>query len=261
VVTERLLVSILDGKFGKKLLTELNINIDHVATIRNARGGIEPDPIEAALLAEKAGAKGIVCHLREDRRHIIDDDVVRLKKAISGRLDLEMAVADDIIAFAKKVKPELITLVPEKREELTTEGGLNVFDLKNRLEILIEDMHHNGILVSLFIEPDRKSIELSKEIGADLVEIHTGKYANHYKSEQFDDLLAEILDSAKFAKNLGLRVAAGHGLNYENTAPIAAIEEIDELSIGHSVISRSLFTGIEKATQDMLKIIKESRPK
>lgn len=239
-------------------MIELNINIDHVATIRNARGGKEPDPVIAAIEAEKAGAHGIVCHLREDRRHIIDNDVIRLKDAISGRLDLEMAIADDIINLAKKVRPELITLVPEKREELTTEGGLNVFDLKDKLKVLISEMHDKEIMVSLFVEPEKNIIELSKELGADLIEIHTGKYANEYKTNKFNELVKEIKDSAIFAKNLGLRVAAGHGLNYENTAPIAQIKEIDELSIGHSVISRSIFTGINQATKDMLDIIKEN---
>lgn len=240
-------------------MIELNINIDHVATIRNARGGNEPDPVFASLEAEKAGAKGIVCHLREDRRHIRDADVIELRKHISGRLDLEMAIAEDIIKLALEVKPELITLVPEKREELTTEGGLNVFALKDKLADVIKQMHNKNIQVSLFIEPDKKAIEFSKKLGADLIEIHTGLYANNYKSSRVNQLINEIEVSAKFAKSLGLRVAAGHGLNYENTSPIAAIKEIDELSIGHSVVSRAVFTGIGKATSEMLDIIDNSR--
>lgn len=236
---------------------ELNVNIDHIATVRNARGGNDPDPVEAALIAQNAGADGIVCHLREDRRHIKDDDVIRMKEKLSCKLDLEMALADDIIELALNIKPDLVTLVPEKREELTTEGGLDVFKISDKLIDLTNQMHENRILVSLFVEPDFKVIEKSKEIGVDLVEIHTGPYANNYTINP-ENFLNQIIDSAKFAKSLGLRVAAGHGLNYSNTHLIASIKEIDELSIGHAIISYSLFHGIEKATKDMIRIIKNA---
>jgi pyridoxine 5-phosphate synthase len=237
-------------------LIDLNINIDHVATIRNARGVSEPDPIKAAIEAENAGATGIVCHLREDRRHIKDQDVRNLKQAVRGQFDLEMALSEDIINLALGVRPDLITLVPEKREELTTEGGLNVIKYKSEIAEVIKRMHDNGIKVSLFVEPEKNAIEISKEINSDLIEIHTGKYANHYQEEIASQLVTEIAEAAEFANSLGLKVAAGHGLNYKNTNSIAALPYINELSIGHSVISNSIFWGIGDATKKMLEIIK-----
>ncbi|MDC1068013.1 pyridoxine 5'-phosphate synthase [Candidatus Kapabacteria bacterium] len=239
-------------------MKDLNINIDHVATLRNARGEDEPSPILAAQLAEKAGATGIVCHLREDRRHIKDADVYNLKKVVKGQFDLEMALADDIVSLALDIKPDLITLVPEKREELTTEGGLNISKYYSEIGDVVSRMQRKGIKVSLFIEPDLESVKTSKKLGADLVELHTGKYANLFSTNQKNDLLNDIRQAAILAKDLGLKVAAGHGLNYHNTQEIAEINEIDELSIGHSLISYSIFHGISKATKDMIQLIKKS---
>ncbi len=236
----------------------LNVNIDHVATLRQARGGIEPEPITAALIAELAGATGIVCHLREDRRHINDRDLSLLKKLIQTKLDLEMAATPEIIQIAVKTKPDLVTIVPEKREELTTEGGLDLSVDTEKFELLCQTMHENGIEVSFFVEPNNRLIQIAKDISADMVELHTGNYANA-KSEQAKLIeLEKINSAAEFASKLGLKVAAGHGLNYLNTPPIAAIKYINELSIGHSIISRSVFVGIERAVKEMVELINRS---
>ncbi|TAK55183.1 MAG: pyridoxine 5'-phosphate synthase [Bacteroidetes bacterium] len=233
----------------------LAINIDHVATVRNARGGLLPDPIAAALIAEKAGVKGIVCHLREDRRHIRDEDVVRLRKAITTKLDLEMSIAPDIVAVAKRVKPELATLVPERRKELTTEGGLDVVRFSKKVRKTIEQLHDSVIAVSLFVDPVRGQIEEAKAIGADMVELHTGEYAEaHTRSEQ-NKHLKQIRAMASFARDLGLEVNAGHGLDYTNIQPIAAIDDIEEVSIGHAIIARAVFVGLEHAVREMVELI------
>lgn len=237
----------------------LNVNIDHIATLRNARGGAEPNVLEAALLAEKAGAKGIVCHLREDRRHIKDSDVYDLKKNISTALNFEMAMYDDIIDIALDVLPEVVTIVPEGRQELTTEGGLDVMSLQHQLMGLCSKMHSKNIKVSLFIEPDKTQVELAKNIGADMIEIHTGNYANIEEESRRNGELIRINESALFAKSLGLRVAAGHGLNLENTAPIAQIKEIDELSIGHSIIANSVKYGLENTVAKFIDIINSDK--
>ncbi|MCB0701870.1 MAG: pyridoxine 5'-phosphate synthase [Candidatus Kapaibacterium sp.] len=234
----------------------LNVNIDHVATLRNARGEKEPDVLEAALIAEAAGAKGIVCHLREDRRHIKDADVYLLKNNISTLLNFEMAMYDDIIALALDVVPHVVTIVPEGRLELTTEGGLNVLAVQHELITLCKKMHDKGIKVSLFIEPDKTAVEIAKSVGADMVELHTGTYANlsDETSRQNGELI-RINEATLFAKSLGLRVAAGHGLNLDNTAAVAKIREIDELSIGHSIISNSLKYGLEATVKKFISII------
>lgn len=234
----------------------LNVNIDHVATLRNARGKKEPDVLEAALIAEAAGAKGIVCHLREDRRHIKDADVYLLKNNISTLLNFEMAMYDDIIALALDVVPHVVTIVPEGRLELTTEGGLNVLAVQHELITLCKKMHDKGIKVSLFIEPDKTAVEIAKSVGADMVELHTGTYANlsDETSRQNGELI-RINEATLFAKSLGLRVAAGHGLNLDNTAAVAKIREIDELSIGHSIISNSLKYGLEATVKKFISII------
>lgn len=237
----------------------LNVNIDHIATLRNARGGTEPNVLEAALLAEKAGAKGIVCHLREDRRHIKDEDVYNLKKNIGTLLNFEMAMYDDIINIAMDVKPEVVTIVPEGRQELTTEGGLDVMSLQHKIIELCEKMHSNNIKVSLFIEPDKTQVELAKKVGADMVEIHTGNYANIEEESRKNGELIRINEAALFAKSLDLRVAAGHGLNLENTAPIAQIKEIDELSIGHSIIANSITHGLENTVAKFIEIIDSNK--
>lgn len=234
---------------------QLAINIDHIATIRNARGGVDPDPVEAARICERAGAVGIVCHLREDRRHIRDDDVRRLRKAITTKLDLEMAATDEIVGIALDVVPELVTLVPEKRRELTTEGGLDVVAQKKRLSNVIRSFHEKKIAVSLFVDPVKSQIETSKEIGADMIELHTGEYANAIEKRERQVQLARIQAMAALGKSLGLIVNGGHGLDYENVLPIAAIKEIHEVSIGHAVITRALFVGLENAVQEMLKLV------
>ncbi len=237
----------------------LNVNIDHVATLRNARGGTEPNVLEAALLAEKAGAKGIVCHLREDRRHIKDDDVYELKKHIKSPLNFEMAMYDDIIAVALDVVPAVVTIVPEGRQELTTEGGLDVMSLQQELVELCKKIHEKSIKVSLFIEPDKTQVELSKKVGADMVEIHTGNYANIEEESRKNGELIRINEAALFAKSLGMGVVAGHGLNLDNTAAVAKIREIDELSIGHSLISNSLIYGLENTVAKFVEIIDSNK--
>lgn len=235
----------------------LAINIDHIATIRNARGGILPDPVEAARVAEMSGAEGIVCHLREDRRHIKDDDVFRLRKSVSTKLDLEMAATKEIIGIAKKIKPDLVTLVPEKRRELTTEGGLDVVQFGSKLRRAISDLHDSGILVSLFIEPVQTHIEISKEVGADMIELHTGAYAEVRELTRRKTLLEIINKMAVFASTLELGVNAGHGLDYSNIVPFSKIRDIEEVSIGHAVIARAVVVGLQNAVKEMLNLIKK----
>lgn len=230
----------------------LNVNIDHVATVRNARGGKEPDPVTAALKAEIAGASGIVAHLREDRRHIRDRDVRLLRELLQTKFDLEMAAHEEIIAIALDVVPELVTIVPEKREELTTEGGLDVVNQIDKYKSLCYRMHEKKIQVSFFVEPEEDQIEASLKCGADMVELHTGIYANAKDTIEIENEISRIEKAADFASELGLKVAAGHGLNYQNVGPICLIRNIDELSIGHSIISKALFTGIEKAVWEMI---------
>ncbi|MFA5834012.1 MAG: pyridoxine 5'-phosphate synthase [Bacteroidota bacterium] len=234
----------------------LCINIDHIATLRNARGGAEPDPVAAAKVCEHAGADGIVVHLREDRRHIKDHDVWTLRETVKTKLDLEMGASDEIVSIALRVIPDLVTLVPEKRQELTTEGGLNVITYKEKLRRVIEKFHEKNIPVSLFIDPVKAQIEAAKEIESDMIEIHTGEYAEAKKTEELERLLKEITFAAQYGKQLGLEVNAGHGLNYTNVSPVAAIPQIDEMSIGHSIISRAAFVGLEKAVQEMLHLVK-----
>ncbi len=233
----------------------LAVNIDHIATVRNARGEQDPDPVAAALLAEQCGAAGIVCHLREDRRHIKDDDLARLRKAITTKLDLEMAMTDELQQIALKTKPELITLVPEKREELTTEGGFDIDRHFKGLLAFIKPFKPAGIEVSLFIEPEKKAIDLSAEAGATMVELHTGLYAQKQGGEQKLEL-ERIRKAAIYAKSIGLKVVAGHGLNYLNIAPFRKLTEIEEVSIGHAIIARAVFTGLDEAVREMLRIIR-----
>jgi pyridoxine 5-phosphate synthase len=234
------------------------LNVDHVATLRNARGEVQPDPVTFALMAEQFGVDGIVVHLREDRRHINDRDVRLLRELITTKLDLEMAANEEIIKIACQVVPELATLVPEKRQELTTEGGLNVIDNIEHLRKTILRLHDADIAVSLFIEPDINQIDAASEIGADLVEIHTGCYANALGEENIFEELDKIRIAAKHAKKLGLGVNAGHGLNYLNLKEFVAIKEIDEVSIGQAVIARSIFVGLEKAIKEMIEAIKNA---
>ena len=233
----------------------LAINIDHVATLRNARGGNSPDPVPAALLCEEAGAVGIVCHLREDRRHMKDEDVRRLRSTIRKKLDLEMAATKEIIGIALKTKPDLVTLVPERRLELTTEGGLDVVAQKKYLSEVVAQFKKNDIPVSLFIDPTDAQVRASADIGTDMIEIHTGEYAEANTEHEAKEQLQRIQEAAKLGKSLTLGVNAGHGLDYENVSPVAAIHEIDEMSIGHAVIVRSLFVGLEQAVREMVQLV------
>ena len=233
----------------------LCLNVDHIATLRNARGETTPDPVSFALMAEQYGIDGIVVHLREDRRHIRERDVRLLRELITTKLDLEMAAVDEIIEIACDVQPELATLVPEKRQELTTEGGINVIDNIKNLRLAIERLHEAQIPVSLFIEPDINQIDAASQIKADIIEIHTGIYANADTEDEMFDELERVRVAAKHAKKLGLGVNAGHGLNYNNIKEFLAIGEIDEVSIGHAILARSMFVGIEKAIKEMRSLI------
>lgn len=233
-------------------MARLAVNVDHVATVRQARGIRIPDPVEAAVLCEHAGADGIVVHLREDRRHIQDRDVRLLRDVLKTKLNLEMAATPEIIAIAMEVGPDIVTLVPEKREELTTEGGLDVNGHLHVLEKAINELRDAGIRVSCFVDPDITQIKASIDAGADIVEIHTGTYAEAENEEAAGVELEKIAKVAGFAAKGGLRVSAGHGLNYWNTRPIAEIPEIEELSIGHAIIARAIMVGLNQAVQEMI---------
>jgi pyridoxine 5-phosphate synthase len=234
---------------------KLAVNIDHIATLREARGEIEPDPVIAAGICEFAGAEGIVCHLREDRRHINDRDVRILREVVKTKLDLEMAATDEMVKIACEVLPDMVTLVPENRKELTTEGGLNIAVMKDRLTDVIATLSDKEIFVSVFVDPEPENVDLALEIGANIIEIHTGKYANCVSEEAQIQELGKIGAIAKMATELDLIVTAGHGLNYYNIFPFQNIPEIREVSIGHSIISRAVYTGMQKAVEDMVKII------
>jgi pyridoxine 5-phosphate synthase len=234
----------------------LSLNIDHIATLRNARGETQPDPVTAALIAEQAGIDGIVVHLREDRRHINERDVRLLRELITTKLDLEMAATEEIIKIACDIGPELATIVPEKRLELTTEGGVNVIDNITLMKNTIEELHKYDIEVSLFIEPDIRQIDAAAEIKSDYIEIHTGDFANALSEEEQFDELDKIRVAVKHAKKLGLGVNAGHGLDYQNIKIFRELTDVDEVSIGHSIIARSVFVGIKQAVQEMFDLIK-----
>jgi len=237
-------------------MTRLNVNVDHVATVRQARGGIEPDPVLAAYLAELAGAEGIVVHLREDRRHIQERDVWILRETVKTKLNLEMAPTAAMVKIAADVKPDMATLVPEKRQELTTEGGLDTAGNLKEIKSVVKKLQKEGIFVSLFINPDPAQIKASLATGADMVEIHTGAYADAPDEAGKDAELSRIRKAVKKAYDSGLRVSAGHGLNYFNVIQIAAIEEIEELNIGHSIISRAVTAGMDLAVRDMIDLIR-----
>lgn len=232
-------------------MPKLNVNIDHVATLRQARLGTEPDPVFAAYMCELSGADGIVVHLREDRRHIQDRDVILLKESVKTKLNLEMSPTMEMVKLASELKPDMITLVPEKRQELTTEGGLNVLGNTKTISKVINSIKKSSIFTSVFIDPDLKQINACKKLGADMVEIHTGKYADSKREDQKLYELNEIITSVSGAVDLDLRVAAGHGLNYTNTKQISQIEHIEELNIGYSIICRSVIVGIERAVREM----------
>jgi len=233
----------------------LSVNIDHIATIRQARRGSEPDPVAAAVLAELAGADGIIAHLREDRRHIQDRDLRLLRETVQTKLNLEMAATEEMQRIALEVKPEITTLVPEKREELTTEGGLEVASRTDFIKSYISRLQKGGIAVSLFIDPDDNQIAAARKSGADWVEIHTGAYANAKTEKDRGREFEKITEAAKLAGSLGLRVGAGHGLNYVNVRKIARIPEVEELNIGHSIISRAALVGMERAVREMKALI------
>ncbi len=241
-------------------MLKLGVNIDHVATLRQARyRGMErgePDPIAAALLCEQAGAHGITAHLREDRRHIIDRDIVALRKAIRTRLNFEMANAPEIVEIALAVRPDIVCLVPEKREEISTEGGLDVLGHEAALRETIRRMKESGIEVSLFVDPDLAQIEASARVGAQFIELHTGAYAEvfHQKAERNREL-ERLVAAAEQGYQVGLRVNAGHGLNRENLPLLHVVPHLEELNIGHSIISRALFVGLEKAVQEILQVM------
>ncbi|WP_163650126.1 pyridoxine 5'-phosphate synthase [Modicisalibacter sp. 'Wilcox'] len=232
----------------------LGVNIDHVATLRQARGTRYPDPVQAALLAEEAGADGITLHLREDRRHIQEHDVLRLAEVVNTRINLEMAVTEEMVAFAERVKPANVCLVPEKREELTTEGGLDVVGGRSTIAPACERLAAAGCEVSLFIDPDPEQIRAAHEIGAPVIELHTGAYAEA-RGETARLEHARVAAAAELALELGLTVNAGHGLHYHNVEPIAAIPGIHELNIGHAIIARALFVGLKEAVAEMKRLV------
>ncbi len=236
---------------------KFSLNVDHVAFLRNARAEENPDPVTFALMAEQFGVDGIVVHLREDRRHINERDLRLLREQLKTKLDLEMAAVQEIIDIAIDVQPDLVTLVPEKREELTTEGGLNVIDNLELIKNTIEQLHNENIPVSLFVEPDLNQIDVSAEINADFIEIHTGVFANTVTEEEMFDELEIIRQAVKHAKKLGMGVNAGHGLNYHNIKEFIAIKDIDEVSIGQAIIARSVFVGLEKAVQEMIQLLNQ----
>ena len=238
----------------------LGVNIDHIATVRQARRGRLPDPVEAALACERAGADSIVCHLREDRRHIQDADVRRLKAAATTPLNLEMSIAEEIVRVALAVKPRQVTLVPERRRELTTEGGLDAVKLSKRLSLVTERFERSDIVVSLFIDPVQAQVKAAKRTGAATIELHTGGYANAVTASAKTRELAALRRAAEQGRSLGLAVAAGHGLDYDNVAPICEIPEIEELNIGYAIIVRALSVGLEQAVREMAGLIRQGTP-
>ena len=236
-------------------MAKLAVNVDHVATIRQARLIKEPDPVTAASLAELAGCHGIIVHLREDRRHIQDRDVEMLRQTVTTKLNLEMAAVDEMVDIACRIKPDMSCLVPEKRQELTTEGGLDVVRQLEPVAQAVGRLHQAGILVSLFVDAEQDQIKASCDIGADYIEIHTGGYADAATLKEQDAAFAKIAEGIIFARSLGLRVNVGHGLNYRNTQRLVPIKDIDEFSIGHSIIARAVLVGLERAVREMLAIL------
>ena len=237
----------------------LGVNIDHVATLRQARGTRYPDPVQAALVAEEAGADGITIHPREDRRHIQDRDVLMLKEVLQTKMNLEMAVTDAMLAFAEQVRPECVCLVPEKREELTTEGGLDVEGQEDRVARACERLAKIGAEVSLFIDPDPVQIDAAVRCGAPVIELHTGEYAEARDPETVERTFRILEDAVAYARKKGLIVNAGHGLHYHNTERVAAIPGINELNIGHAIVARAVFTGLKDAVKDMRAILDRAR--
>lgn len=238
-------------------MARLAVNVDHVATLRQARRIDEPDPVTAAALAELAGCHGIIVHLREDRRHIQDRDVEILRKTVKTHLNLEMATTAEMVDIALRIKPDMCCLVPEKRQELTTEGGLDVAGGLTDIQNAVTTLKNDAILVSLFIDPDKHQIDAAKDAGADFIEIHTGPYCDAETAEQTTREFIKIAEAAAYAAACGLRVNVGHGLNYRNVERITALKEIEEYSIGHSIISRAVLVGIQQAVREMLALINQ----
>ncbi|MFP1950362.1 pyridoxine 5'-phosphate synthase [Lonsdalea quercina] len=237
----------------------LGVNIDHIATLRNARGTAYPDPVQAAFIAEQAGADGITVHLREDRRHITDRDVRLLRQTIQTRMNLEMAVTDEMVAIACELQPHFCCLVPEKRQEVTTEGGLDVAGQQEKMQDAVKKLKAAGINVSLFIDPDRAQIDAAVACAAPYIELHTGAYADADGDEARQNEFERIRDAATYAAAKGIRVNAGHGLTYHNVQPIAALPEMHELNIGHSIIGRAVMSGLPAAVAEMKSLMREAR--
>ncbi len=237
-------------------MLKLGINIDHIATLRQARGGSEPDLLDGARIAEEAGADGITVHLREDRRHIQDNDVFQLRKKVRTKLNLEMAVSEEIIRVILKLKPHNVCMVPEKRQELTTEGGLDVCSRKRKINKAINRLRKKKIIVSLFIDPELRQVRAAREVGADCVELHTGAYANAKTQQLKGKELERLKKAGGLAVNLGLILNAGRGLDYKNVVPVARISGMNELNIGHSIISRAITVGLKNAVREMKKLLK-----
>jgi pyridoxine 5-phosphate synthase len=238
----------------------LGVNVDHVATLRQARRAAYPDPVAAAVMAELAGADQITIHLREDRRHIQDRDLQVLRKTVTSRLNLEMAVAAEMLRIAYEVKPDMVTLVPERREELTTEGGLDVVGGREGVRKAVKTLRDAEIEVSLFIDPDLDQVKAAHRAEADAVELHTGRYCEARLAADRRRELARLVDACKAAAKLGLKVAAGHGLNYQNVLPVAAIAEIEELNIGHAIVAHAVLVGMERAVREMKELLRQARP-
>jgi len=237
-------------------MAKLGLNVDHIATVRQARGGVEPDPVTAAAMGELAGAEGITVHLREDRRHIQDRDLDILRRTIKTKLNLEMAATQEMVRTALRIKPEQVTLVPEKRQELTTEGGLDVILNLKSISDAVKRLREDGIVVSLFVDPHQEQIKAANKSGADYIEIHTGAYAEASDWKSREQELAAIDTAIKLARKVGMGVNAGHGLNYFNIKALAAIGGIEEYNIGHSIISRAMLVGLDRAVRDMVELIK-----
>jgi pyridoxine 5-phosphate synthase len=239
----------------------LGVNIDHVATVRNARGGRHPDPLRAARISAKAGADGITAHLREDRRHIIDTDIERLRAEIDLPLNLEMAATDEMLAIALRVRPHAVCIVPERREERTTEGGIDAVGQHNRLKPIVTALGDAGIRVSLFIEPDRRHLDAAKSLGAPVVELHTGTYCEAWHSgpDAFERERRRIAEAARHGKGLGLEVHAGHGLSFDTVKPVARIRELAELNIGHFLVGEAIFIGLAESVRTMRRLMDEAR--
>ena len=238
-------------------MARLAVNVDHVATVRQARGIDEPDPVVAAGIAELAGAEGIICHLREDRRHIQDRDLEILRQTVKTKLNLEMAAVEEMVQIAIKTRPDLVTLVPERREELTTEGGLDVVSRKDHYTEVVKTLKGAGILVSFFVDPDPAQIEAAKACGGDIVEIHTGHYSEARSEAEADRLFSQIGAAVNVADKLELKISAGHGLNYVNVKRFRDLHQIEEYSIGHSIVARAIYVGFERAVREMVDLVKD----